>query len=147
MSRLLIGDILTKTPEPSKLLRGIALLCKLSSLWHELRRPMKIACNNYMKGKVRCPSLLTSGTYPKRHRLSPDQEPMLGSWKLRDQPAVKYGKKKHTLHSDSSYTLILVLPSPKICRIQVKCASRTILTHGDRNVPYTCISKFTQLDK
>lgn len=74
---------------------------------------MTIACNNYMKGKVRCPSLLTSGTCPKRHRISPDQEPTLGSWKLRDRPAVKYGKKKHALNSDSSYTLILVFPSPQ----------------------------------
>lgn len=92
-SRLLMGDILTKTPEPSKLLRGIVLLCKLSSLWHELWRPMTVACNNYMKGKVRCPSLLTSG-----------------SW---ETGLLWHMERRSMLSTDSSYTLILVLPSPQ----------------------------------
>lgn len=107
--------------------RGIVLLWKLSGLWHELRRWMRITCDKYMKGKVCCPSFSAYfWNLPKKAQAKLWSRTHSRHLEA-ERPAVKYGKKvkltekeplyfsrrkqKHVLNSASSCTLSLVLPS------------------------------------
>lgn len=138
-------------------MRDTILLFKLSSLWHGLRHQWHYLRKLHEEaGDTVLSLLLTSGTCPERHR--PEAWAKNSHWAAGSQETC-YEKVKITgkeplyflpqmklsagrlqvclqLHTYLSASF-LSSPFSPIWRTHVNCASRTTLTQGNRNEPYT----------